>query len=129
MLLSLFDSSYFFEARAEILKKIVGILVEMLTPERNFEINWSLEKNLQIKYPPFLFFNRKKTYPWMISWSMIYKILFVLQFTIALWATKIIKFINGSNIPRIIWIFHICQFQCVVHNDNMSVKMKNKTEL
>ena len=58
---------------------------------------------------------------------MIHKIMFVLQFTITLWATKKIKFINRSNFPRIIWIFHICQFQCGVHNDNMSVKMKNKT--
>ena len=32
------------EARAEILKKIVGILVEMMTPKGNFEINWPLNR-------------------------------------------------------------------------------------
>ena len=34
----------FLEARAEILKKIVGFLVETMTPKEHFEINWPLEQ-------------------------------------------------------------------------------------
>ena len=33
----------FLEARAEILKKILGILVQMMTLKGHFEINWPLE--------------------------------------------------------------------------------------
>ena len=33
----------FLEARAEILKKFVGFLVEMMAPKKHFEINWHLK--------------------------------------------------------------------------------------
>ena len=41
MMIFLFD--FFLEARAEmLLKKIVGILVETMTPKEHLEINWPL---------------------------------------------------------------------------------------
>ena len=44
----------FLEARAEILKKIVGILVETMTPKGHFKINWPLgnSENKFLHYGP-----------------------------------------------------------------------------
>ena len=39
---SFFEFDLFLEASAEILNKIVGVLVQTMTPKSPFEINWPL---------------------------------------------------------------------------------------
>ena len=43
-----FEFDLFLEASAEILNKIVGFLVQTMTPKRPFEINWPLSEAITI---------------------------------------------------------------------------------
>ena len=45
----------FLKARAEILKKIVGLLIDLKTPKGHFEINWPLEPFFYASEGPELF--------------------------------------------------------------------------